>query len=290
MFLNLESITDLEHYKLMANKVSGESSKTEFLQELRQRIIRISISVIAIISICMTMGITTLSLDTFSVPMLYPDTFNNISSQLISFMKDTLLPKNVNLIQIAPGQAFSAQIFVAFVIGITIALPIVIAELFAFISPALLYQEKKVIESLILPSIFLFLLGCFFSYYFVIPYTIDFLYQYGESMMITPFFDVTLFISFVMQMLMAFGFSYQMPLIMWALTKTNIVSSLFWKKNFRYIIVILIVLGAIITPDGSGITMWFVAGPMILLYGTGVLLTEFVFSKRGKKHTSGFFL
>jgi sec-independent protein translocase protein TatC len=231
----------------------------------------------------MTMSITTFTIGNYKILILYPDTLHSISSQVISFMEDTLLPKDVNLVQIAPGQAFSAQIYVAIIIGIIIAIPIVFTEAFAFIGPALLYQEKKVLKNIIFPSVFLFLTGCFFSYYLIIPYTIEFLYKYGESMMVTSFFDISLFISFVMQMLIVFGFSYQMPVIMWALTKTKIVKSLFWKNNFRYVVIILIVLGAIITPDGSGITLWFVAGPMILLYIIGVLLAEFGINKNDKK-------
>ncbi|MBA3283505.1 MAG: twin-arginine translocase subunit TatC [Nitrosopumilus sp.] len=138
--------------------VSGESSRKAFLIELRQRIIRISIAVIVIISICMTMSVTTFDFGDFKMLILYPDTLHNISSQIISFMKDTLLPKNVNLIQISPGQAFSAQIYVAIVTGVIIALPIVFAEVFAFVSPTLKHHEKKVIKSILLPSVFLFLM------------------------------------------------------------------------------------------------------------------------------------
>jgi sec-independent protein translocase protein TatC len=265
----------------MASKISGESSRKEFLTELRRRIIRISIMVIAIISICMTMSITTFDFDDYKILILYPDILHNISSQIISFMKDTLLPKNVSLIQISPGQAFSAQIYVAIVTGVIIALPIVFAEVFAFISPALKHHEKKVIKNILLPSIFLFLAGCFFSYYVVIPYTIEFLYKYGVSMTVISFFDVSLFISFVMHMLMVFGFSYQLPLIMWALTKTKFVESRFWKNNFRYVMIMLVIIGAIITPDGSGVSMWFVTGPLIFLYVIGLLLIELKFHKSG---------
>ncbi len=222
----------------------------------------------------MTMSITTFDFGDYKMLILYPDILHNISSQIISFMKDTLLPKNVSLIQISPGQAFSAQIYVAIVTGVIIGLPIVFAEVFAFIGPALKYHEKKVIKKIVLPSIFLFLAGCVFSYCVVIPYTIEFLYKYGESMNAISFFDISLFISFVMQMLLVFGFSYQLPLVMWALTKSKFVKSLFWKNNFRYIMIILVIIGAIITPDGSGVSMWFVTGPMIFLYAIGLLLIK----------------
>lgn len=229
----------------------------------------------------MTMSITTFDFGGYKMLIFYPDTLHNISSQIVSFMKDTLLPKNVSLIQISPGQAFSAQIYVAIVTGVIVALPIVFAEVFAFLSPALKPHEKKAIKSILLPSIFLFLAGSFFSYYVVIPYTIEFLYKYGESMTVISFFDVSLFISFVMQMLMVFGFSYQLPLVMWGLTKTNLVKPMFWKKNFRYVMIILVIIGAIITPDGSGVSMWFVTGPLIFLYVIGLLLIELRFDKNG---------
>ena len=67
--------------------------------------------------------------------------------------------------------------------------------------------------------------------------------------------------------LLAFGASFQLPVIMYALTVSGIVAPNFWKENARYALVIIIIFGAVITPDGSGITMWFVAAPMLALYG-----------------------
>lgn len=225
----------------------------------------------------MTMSITIINFDDYKIPILYPNSFHNISIQTISFMKDTLLPKSVTLIQVAPGQVFTAQIYVAIIVGVIGALPITFRESVAFIGPALHFHEKKIIKNIIFPSVVLFIAGCFFSYYIVIPYTIEFLYKYGESMGVTSFFDITQFISFVMNLLILFGFSYQLPLIVWALTKTKIVKPRFWRNNIRYVIVILVIFGAFITPDGSGITMWFVVGPMLLLYVIGMIIVELKF-------------
>ncbi|MBA3750683.1 MAG: twin-arginine translocase subunit TatC [Nitrosopumilus sp.] len=267
----------------MVAKVSEDKSNMKFFIELRRRLIRISISVIVIISLSMTMSITIINFGDYKIPILYPDTFHSISAQIISFMKDTLLPKSVSLIQVAPGQAFTAQIYVAIVSGIIFSIPIIFRELIAFIGPALHYREKKVIQNLVLPSISLFVAGCFFSYYIVIPYTIEFLYKYGVSMDVTSFFDITQFISFVVHLLLIFGLSYQFPLIIWVLTKTKITKPQFWRSNFRYVIIIIVIIGAIITPDGSGITMWFVVGPMLLLYLIGILIIELRFGSNGLK-------
>ncbi len=258
----------------MVIKVSKGTSLTVFLYELRWRIIRISVCVTIIILICMTMSINTIRIGYYYIPLLYPNWEHNISIQIINFMKETLLPKYVSLIQVEPGQVFTAQIYVAIIAGTIISIPIILREIIAFIGPALYFHEKKIIRNLLFPSIVLFTVGCFFSYYIVIPYTIEFLYKYGQSMGINSFFDITQFILFVVQMLIIFGFSYQLPLLMWALAKIKIVKPLFWRSNFRYAILILIILGAFITPDGSGVTMWFVVGPLTLLYVIGLITVE----------------
>ncbi|HJS82532.1 MAG TPA: twin-arginine translocase subunit TatC, partial [Nitrososphaera sp.] len=90
------------------------------------------------------------------------------------------------------------------------------------------------------------------------------------------------FISFVLQLLLGFGVAFQLPIVMYGIALTGTISPEFWRKNFRYAAIILVVFGALITPDGSGITMWFLAGPMIALYVTGML----VFERRAARETN----
>jgi len=82
------------------------------------------------------------------------------------------------------------------------------------------------------------------------------------------------FVSFVLQFLLAFGLSFQLPLVMYAISGSGMVDAGFWRKNIRYAIVIIVIFGAVITPDGSGVTMWFIAGPMIALYIAGMIIIE----------------
>ena len=63
-------------------------------------------------------------------------------------------------------------------------------------------------------------------------------------------------------------------MLIWVLTKTQVVKPRFWRNNIRYAVIILVLFGAVITPDGSGVTMWFVIGPMLLLYVIGTLAAE----------------
>ena len=109
------------------------------------------------------------------------------------------------------------------------------------------------------------------SCYLVIPFTLNFLYNYGESIGAEPFLTVNDFITFVLQFILGFGIAFQLPIIMYVLSLSGLTDSKFWQKNFRYAIIIITIFGAVITPDGSGITMWFVALPMIALYAFGII-------------------
>lgn len=251
-----------------------ERSFIDYLQEIRIRIIRIVLAVVLVTILCMTLTINMFDFNGYKIPFPYPDPSNNIAIQVIITMKENLLPENVTLIQVAPGQAFFAQIYVAVILGIIMAMPFIVREFVAFIGPGLYQHEKATVKKVTIYAIGLFAIGSLFSYFMVVPYILEFLYIYGESIGISTFFEITEFIPFVMHLLIAFGLSYQLPIIMWASTVSEMVEPRFWRNNLRYFIIIIAIFSAIITPDGSGVTMWFIAGPMLLLYVLGILLIE----------------
>lgn len=244
------------------------------LNELRRRILRIVI----------VMGITTVFLLTFHAEpigvgqsTLYyptPDPLNNIAAQITNHMRDSLVPQGVQLIQTAPGQAFFAQVYIAALVGILISIPVAIRELAGFAKPALKENEINTGKSITLPALGLFATGCIFSYYLVVPYILEFLYRYGESAGLVTFLNVMDFVTFILQFLLAFGLSFQLPLVMYAATGSGMTDTKFWRRNIRYAIIVIVIFGAVITPDGSGITMWFIAGPMIALYLAGMAVIE----------------
>ena len=244
------------------------------LDELRKRVLRIVI-IIGII----TVFILTFHAEPFEISgitLYYPilEPLDNIAAQITNHMRDNLVPKDVQLIQTAPGQAFFAQVYISALVGIVVGMPIIIKELVGFIKPALKENEINVSRSISIPALGLFIAGCVFSYNFVIPYILDFLYRYGESAGLITFLNVIDFVTFVLQFLLAFGLSFQLPLIMYAITESGMIDASFWRKNIRYAIVIIVIFGAVITPDGSGVTMWFVAGPMLVLYFGGMAIIE----------------
>ena len=244
------------------------------LEELRKRLLRIVLVIGIITAFILTFHAEPIQIDQFTLYYPTPEPLHNIAAQITNHMRINLVPESVELIQTAPGQAFFAQMYVAALVGIVVGMPVIIKELVGFIKPALKENEINVSRSISLPALGLFIAGCIFSYNFVIPYMLEFLYRYGEGAGLVTFLNVMEFVTFVLQFLLAFGFSFQLPLVMYAISASEMVDADFWRKNIRYAIVIIVIFGAIITPDGTGVTMAFVAGPMIALYAAGMIFIE----------------
>jgi sec-independent protein translocase protein TatC len=246
----------------------------EHIEELRVRVLRVAFSIIIITVFAMTFDLRPIEAGGVELAYPYPDPVHNLSVRITFYMQETLLPEGVDLIQTAPGQAFFSQIYVSALIGLTASIPILMKEISAFLSPAISTKTKIGVLNVFLPAIALFIGGIVFSYFVVIPYVLDFLYEYGEALNVATFLTINDFISFVMQFFLGFGIAFQLPILMYSISLTNAISSRFWRDNFRYAAIVVVIFGAVITPDGSGVTMWFVAGPMLLLYFAGMLVVE----------------
>ena len=281
---------------------STELPITGHIDELRRRGIRTLLVLTIITIICLSFGLKSFTVVLSLPPSIsfpnftsdshstdssvvlrfyypYPNPFENIAVQLTLFLKDTLLPPEVKFIQTAPGQAFFAQIHISLLLSIICSIPIIAREVFAFIYPALSTKTTTAIYKITLPILLLFIMGIVFSYLLVIPFTLSFLYRYGESLGAATFVTVSDFMTFVLQFMLGFGLAFQLPVIMYGFSLTGLVDSTFWSKNLRYAIVIIAIFGALITPDGSGITMWFVSIPMIVLYVLGIMII-----RRAERH------
>jgi len=258
----------------------------QHMEELRSRILRIAICVVIITVFSLIFGIRTFVLvSSIIIYYPYPDPFYNIAIQITKYMQETLLPPEVKLIQTAPGQAFFSQIYVSVLIGFIGSMPIIVKEIYGFISPAIEKKTKIGIWNIFLPTIFLFLIGIIFSYILVIPFVLDFLYSYGQAIGVETFLNIDNFISFVLQFFLGFGIIFELPMIMYAVALTGAIDAKFWRKNFRYAIILFVIFGALITPDGSGITLWLVALPMLLLYFIGMVVIENREKRELEKHS-----
>jgi sec-independent protein translocase protein TatC len=256
----------------------GDMSLQSHFSEFRSRMIRALAAILIGTIFAATFGIHSFEFNGYTIYYPFPDPLNNISIQLTYFMRDTLLPENVQLIQTAPGQAFFTQIYVSILIGIIAAIPVITREAYGFVAPAIESDEqgkKKVLPtSVLLPMIALFIGGVLFSYVAVIPQVLQFLYNYGQAIGVATFFNINEFVPFVLQFLIGIGVAFELPIFMYAISLTGVTDASFWRRNFRYAILIFVIFGAVITPDGSGITMWLMTGPMIGLYMIGFFVIE----------------
>src|SRR3990172_9589365 len=216
------------------------------LDELRARILRIVIVVGIITVFILTFHLTPIEINGIALYYPTPEPLDNIV----------------------------AQIYIAALGGIVFGMPVIVREMTGFIKPALKEREINVSRAITIPALGLFIAGCLFSYFLVVPYILDFLYKYGESAGLMTLLNIMDFVSFVLQFLLAFGISFQLPLVMYAATASGVIDATFWRKNIRYAIVIIVIFGAVITPDGSGVTMWFIGGPMVALYVVGMFFIE----------------
>jgi sec-independent protein translocase protein TatC len=144
---------------------------SQHLNELRARILRIVIAIGIITIFVLTFHLTPVEVN--EIQLYYPtlEPLNNIAAQITNYMKDQLVPEQVQLIQTAPGQAFFAQIYIAALVGIVFGMPIIVKELTGFIRPALKEREIHVSRSIAAPAVGLFAAGCIFSYSFLIFFT-----------------------------------------------------------------------------------------------------------------------
>lgn len=253
---------------------SAEEPFAAHLEELRRRLLRIVVCVGAVTAAMLALHLEPVSVWGLQLYYPVPDPLDNIAAQITVAMRDALVPESVDLIQTAPGEAFFAQVYIAALSGLLVCVPVAVRELAGFVAPALREAEIRVGLSVIAPAVGLFAGGAVFAYLAVIPSTLGFLYQYGQSAEIVQFLNVIDFVAFVLQFVLAFGVSFQLPVAMYAATASGALDARFWRRNMRIAVVAMVVFGAAITPDGTGVTMWLIAGPMLGLYAAGMIVAE----------------
>jgi sec-independent protein translocase protein TatC len=261
--------------------MSGESedlgprmSWMEHLQEFRSRAVK-AIGTVAIIVACsFAFTIRQTEINGYPVYYLYPDPFHNVAALLLQKIQRDLLPEYVRVIVTTPWDALIALFYCSIFLGLTFGMPMIVYQFAKFVSPGLYPHEKKLIVRLSGPAAILFVAGTVFAYVLILPFTIDFLFKYAIAINLITFLTIDSFISFTLLFMTAFGIAFELPLIMILLTSLDVVEPTFWKENFTYAFAAMCIFGAVITPDGSGVTMFMVAGPMIALYAAGWLVAS----------------
>ncbi len=203
--------------------------------------------------------------------------------QVFEFLK---IPVNrsypeVELITLSPTEPLFILIKISITVGLILASPVILWELWRFVEPALYPNEKRLFVPLLISSIVLFLSGSAFAYFVVLPIALKFLLGLGFSQLAaTPYLSVNLYVSFVLKMLVAFGVAFQMPIVLYMLQRAGVITQEQLKSFRRYFIVVALIIGAVIAPDVS--TQILMAIPLLILYEVSILLGKTV-KKRPSK-------
>jgi sec-independent protein translocase protein TatC len=205
-------------------------------------------------------------------------TTDSISVRFFLKIQKDLLPENVQLVALNPISAFLTQIIISLFLSFVFTFPYFIFKAFGYIFPALYENEKKYIFKILIPSFFLFLLGCLFSYFFLIPFTFKILYSFTSFLKVTPFFELENFLTLVLGLMIATGILFLTPIFMALLSYFGLISPNFWKRNWQTAFFTFLVISAIITPDGSGITQLILSFFLTGLYFLGYIISK-VFKK-----------
>ena len=257
----------------------------EHLNELKIRLVWIFITVFGIAMFCFTFNLKTFNFKGYDLPKPVISTNNSIVVRIYCRMVRDLVPNNVEFIVTTPTEALIARLEISIFLGIILGMPIIIYQLGRFVSPGLYPRERKMIAWYAVPATLLFALGCAFSYFLITPFTMKFLYEFVPTMGAKSFLSVNSFISFVLLFSFAFGLGFELPILMVGLTHLGVIPSKFWKENWRYAVIAIVIFAGFITPDTSGITQLMLSAPMVLLYGLGYLVSIFVEKKRKKSIT-----
>jgi sec-independent protein translocase protein TatC len=189
------------------------------------------------------------------------------------------------LVYTHPGDTFSITLSASFVVGAIIASPVVIYQVWAFLSPALYRHERKLVIPVIGGAVLLFVMGVALAYFFVLPMTLRFLMNFQVESL-EPMITATDYFGFVTILALTFGAVFETPLLVLALAALGLVTPQFLSRFRKYALLISYLVAAIITPGDLFITTLALTGPLYLLYELSVLLTWIIFRKRQRATVS----
>ena len=193
------------------------------------------------------------------------------------------LTKNVpggKFIYTDPGEAFFLWVKVALLSGILLSSPYIMYQVWLFIAPGLYAKEKRLAIPFVISSSSLFVAGAAFSHYLLFPAAWAFFASFSNSYMeftprVEPVWDM------YVKLALGMGLVFQMPVIMFVLARLGIVTAGFLARNIKYAVLIIFIVAAVITPDGSPTNQILVGAPMVVLYLVGIIIA-WLFGKSKK--------
>ncbi|PYT71757.1 MAG: twin-arginine translocase subunit TatC [Acidobacteria bacterium] len=190
------------------------------------------------------------------------------------------------LIYTHPAGALNLVITVGVYLGFVLASPIVLYQVWLFVAPALYKHERGAITGFMFSTVFLFLAGIAFGYFVTLPYVLHFLVSPGSLFMIhdlQPMISINEYFDVILLVLLGMGLMFELPVLIFFLSLFGIVTPKFLWKNFRYAILIITVVAAVVTPTPDATTMLVFMAPMIGLYFLGIAVSAVVVRRRERR-------
>jgi len=177
---------------------------------------------------------------------------------------------------------FSVHIWTSIAAGFIMAFPFIVWEVWKFIKPALYPQERKGAAAFITASSFLFFVGILFGYYIITPLSVNFLGNYTVANEVKNNIDLSSYIGLLKASVLSSGLIFEMPIVIYFLTKMGLVTPEFLKKYKKYALIIVLILAALITPPDL-ISQIIVAIPMMILYELSIFISARVIKNQLKQ-------
>jgi sec-independent protein translocase protein TatC len=270
--------------KIGSKKPEKEMSFWEHLEELRWHLVR-SIVVLLILAI----GAFILRKFIFDFIILAPREPDFFSYRALCALGELLKSKtlcfDIEPLQIInirmPGQ-FLVHLYVSIMVAVVVAFPYILWEIWSFVRPALMPKEKKYSRGMVFFSTVLFVIGMVFSYFLIVPLTINFFASYQVSESVNNTINLNSYISTVVSLTLATGLVFELPIVIFFLSKIGMITPTFMKKNRKYVLIILLVLSAVITPPDI-FSQVLVTIPLMLLYELSIHISARVLKSRAKQ-------
>lgn len=251
----------------------------DHLEELRERILRSG--GIVLLWMVLFLGVRSEPLRVGGLRLAYPEPslYDNMASQVYSWLAATAVPPGVTLIVASPMEAVGAQMQVALVLSLLVSLPFLLYEAWSFLSPGLRAQEQRFVRAALPAALVLFALGGAFGFLVVVPLLLSVLYGFAGPLGATSFLNVGMLVGTIATMVLLFGAAFELPLVMVGLVRLRLLSARTYVRKWRHATIAIFVVAAL--ASDPTLTSQLIIGSLLLaLYWGGTLASLAIESAR----------
>jgi sec-independent protein translocase protein TatC len=253
------------------------------INELMHRMRTVLIVLAVAFFVFFAFGVVTVRVAGYLLPVPYPSIYHSISDSAIKLFIYSELPAGLKLININPFDPLFASFYVSFYLSLFIAVPVIVMELWGFVSPGLYRHERSLLKYVVAPAFALFAAGSAFAYFIIIPFMMRFILLYTQVLGVEPTLSLKAFINTVVSLMMVTGIAFEYPLVMSMLTYLKVIAARTWKKSWKWGILAAFVIAWMISPGTTGGIIESIIGLILTgLYFVGVAVAYSIESRRNK--------